>query len=240
MAALTIAAAGPEPAFAKDPFPGIIGQDDRRIVDSWEPPWNAIGKVNTPAYRRLGECTGTLVRGDIVVTAAHCLINEISGKPFRDQDIHFSAGLRRDRRIGHATARCVRFPEGYRFEEPLGDGAGDYAFVVLDSAIDTPPLSLIPRGRLRTGNTVTHAGYGRDRRFLPVAHRGCTVTGLHGAWVFTDCDTNHGQSGGPLIVETEGAYFVAGIMSATVPGVHNRAAAVYAGIADLDRIRQCD
>jgi V8-like Glu-specific endopeptidase len=226
---------------AKDAFPGIIDTDDRQIVDSWDPPWNAVGKVNTPAWRRLGECTGTLIARDIVLTAAHCLYNEVSGRPFRNEDIHFSAGLRRDLKIGHSISRCVRFAKDYRFEDRIRPKsiARDYAFIVLANPIDTAPVGLLPQDALKAGLTVTHAGYGRDRRFLLVAHKACTISNVRGSLLQTDCDTNHGQSGGPLLVERDGVFAVAGVMSATLAHIYNQAASPAADIHDLETLRAC-
>ncbi len=222
-------------------FPGIIDTDDRQIVDSWDPPWNAVGKINTPSWRRLGECSGTLIASDIVLTAAHCLFNEVSGRPFRSEDIHFSAGQRRDQKIGHSVSRCVRFASDYRFKDRIQPKsiARDYAFIVLAEPIDTVPVGLLPPEALKAGLTVTHAGYGRDRRFLLVAHRACTISNVRGSLLHTDCDTNHGQSGGPLLVERDGGFAVAGVMSATLANVYNQAASPAADTIDLDAIRAC-
>jgi protease YdgD len=64
-------------ASAQDLHPGIIGKDDRVRLDERGPPWDAGGQVNVAGYRTRIQCTGTLVAPKIVVTAAHCVINQI-------------------------------------------------------------------------------------------------------------------------------------------------------------------
>ena len=46
--------------YAGDPRSGIIGNDDRRMIEQLSAPWGAIGQINTTGYRRTTSCTGSL------------------------------------------------------------------------------------------------------------------------------------------------------------------------------------
>src|SRR5215470_6115213 len=63
-------------AVSQDLRPGIIGNDDRVRLDERGAPWDAVGQVNVAGFRTRILCTGTLVAPKIVVTAAHCVINQ--------------------------------------------------------------------------------------------------------------------------------------------------------------------
>ena len=123
--------------------PGIIGDDDRVRVEQRGAPWDAIGQVNVGGYRRVGQCTGTLIAPDVVLTAAHCVVDPWRGKPFPLHDIHFLAGVRGGENKGHATAKCLRFPAAYRFQETGPDFATDMAEIVLNEKLDVAPMPLV-------------------------------------------------------------------------------------------------
>ena len=74
---------------ARDLRPGIVGTDDRRAIDQLSAPWAAIGQVNVTGYRRLRKCTGSLVASNLVITAAHCVIDPWRRRPFPLAQIHF-------------------------------------------------------------------------------------------------------------------------------------------------------
>src|ERR1700741_3718565 len=67
------------PAIERPILPGVGKEDPRVMVDPSEQPWRAIGKLQTTAGALYASCTGTLVKPDLVLTAAHCLFNARTG-----------------------------------------------------------------------------------------------------------------------------------------------------------------
>lgn len=222
------------PASGDDLLPGIIGEDDRVLLEEQGPPWDAVGHVNIGGYRTSGQCTGTLVAPAIVITAAHCVVNSATGRAFPLNDIHFLAAVRSSENKGHSTAECLRFPEGYPLaapgetvprpaggKVPLSALAKDAAVIVLNDALDVQPALLAENVVPEPGLELTHVAYPGDRRFLPVVHNGCRLLDADPPFWFNDCDTHPGSSGGPVFVRESGIYKVAAIQIAAGGGRAN-------------------
>jgi protease YdgD len=216
--------------------PGIIGEDDRTILEDQGPPFDAVGQVNIGGFRTSGQCTGTLVAPDRVVTAAHCVANPATGGPFPLGDIHFLAAVRGSQNQGHSTARCVRFPG----DDPLAGSAAtvarasgdratlaalakDLAVIVLNDVLDVEPAPLAADVVPTPGFALTHVAYPGDRRFLPVVHRNCRLIDADPSFWLNDCDTHPGSSGGPIFVRDDGSYKLAAILVAAGSGGANLA-----------------
>jgi protease YdgD len=194
------------PASAQDLHPGIIGEDDRVRVDERGPPWDAVGQVNIGGYRIAGRCTGTMVGANLVLTAAHCVINPWSRTPFPLRDIHFLAGVRGSQNKGHSTAKCLHFATGNTL-------AKDVVAIVLKENLTVAPVTLDHGVIPEHGLLLIHAAYPADRRFALRAHYDCHLLRFEPAplWL-NDCDTDPASSGGPLFTRADGVLKLAAIM----------------------------
>ncbi len=220
--ALTLASA------ARGAEPGVIGADDRVPLVATGPPWTAVGQVNIGGYRRVGLCTGTLVAPDLVITAAHCLVDRHTGLVHPARHVHFVTAVDRGGFGEHATARCVRLLKDYRFvPTPPRSGrlsarlpesalATDVAAIVLETPLKTSPAPVARDIPSNPATTLAHAAYPADRRFRLTAHVGCRRLPSEAATPLwrTDCDTHPASSGGPVFVSRDGTLALAAVMVA--------------------------
>jgi len=208
---LVMAALGAE-ALAADPSPGIVGSDDRVITSDAR--FTAVGRLNLSGK---GFCTATLIAPQVVMTAAHCTFYRRTGKPIPPDRIHFGAGWWKGKPLVHRLAKHVRRHPGYDASKPM---AADIALIVLESPIEHPRIKPIPidrqQGRVRLVVPLTHVSYSKDRPHLPSIEQGCAVRAEEGRLLLTDCDSNFGGSGAPILRETKEGYQVLAVVSGVV------------------------
>lgn len=238
-------------ASAENSRTGILGDDDRRVIEERGTPWSAIGQINVTGYRRITWCTGSLIATNLVVTAAHCIMNPWSGKPYPLHQLHFLAGVRGSSWLGHSTAKCLHFPPEYEYvgprkilptqpqKVPRRALVRDVALIVLkDDVNDIPSLELDSGAMQNSDVTLVHASYPADRRYMLTAHFGCRLLERDQDLWLTDCDTTAASSGGPVFVQRNGNLRLAAIMVG-VAGTSGSVAVPIANWIDAVARRDC-
>jgi protease YdgD len=155
-----------------------------------------IGRINHAGYNRHAHCTGFMVEGGHLVTAAHCL-------PRAERAVHYLAGYDRGKFLRHIESpksrfRVLRDRDIAILCNAKPDGAGR-------SVSDNAPA---------TAASVKVAGYAAPRSQVLQA-KVCEVIRAGQSAIEIGCPLSPGNSGGPLIQRTNGTDQIAGVISAT-------------------------
>lgn len=195
-------------------YEGIIGKDDRIVLDATDPPFSAVGRLNVSGFSALRQCSGFLIAPDKVVTAAHCVFDAYNRKTLAPGRFHFLPGWQRQTYLAHGIGKCIRVMPGFEpSRRPTRDQfARDVAVIILTESLDVAPLDLLPDQELKPRTALVHAGYSRDKRYVLTGDADCAILDEDEGSLFTDCDSNRGASGGPVMVLTEDGRFQAAAM----------------------------
>ena len=210
---------------APSSLPGIVGKDDRRVIDSEEQrSWNAVGRLNRSIG---GFCSAVLVGPAEILTAAHCLWDSRRGRWLEPEMVHFVPGYRRGAYLGHARGTAFRLAgslemtDDGRPKEPVDDWATVRLDLDLQAGAGIRPLEvagLSDRAHLHDDQALMRAGYGLDRPHLPVLVEQCKALGSieAGRVLIHDCDATMGDSGSPILVRRGNRLVVLAVQSSVV------------------------
>ncbi len=191
----TLGVACSSPALALD-------LETRRMLNAEESaPWKGIGRVNVENGRQAGMCTGTLVAPDLVLTAAHCVIDPATGTVFQPGNVHFVAGWRLGQMAAHRIAGAIAVHPAYVHGDRLEPEqvARDIAVIRLETPIADEDALSFPVGAPRSASEpLTVLSYRQDRPHALTRQGRCVLLGARDGALALDCPITFGVSGSPV------------------------------------------
>jgi hypothetical protein len=161
----------------------------------------------------VGSCSGTLVTPRAVLTAAHCL----------DEDVATVRVWLGETGTLEYTAQSFVFYPGFVFNQ----SGFDVGVVLLGEDLPRTPAALLSSRSAKIGETAIIAGFGRtENSEIASLRAGSTTVAAIGRYIETlfappSSSICSGDSGGPIFVSEGGAWTVAGISSATTGSACN-------------------
>ncbi len=201
----------PSSLASKAIFLGTSGHDNRTAMTSTEFPWSSIGRLMRRHLNGSSNaiCTATLVGRHILLTAAHCVLenNQI-------QSITFQVGYNNDNML--ATSKSNHISVG-TYTPDNNQHDRDWAVVELEDALgdkygwmgvhDTTQDKHYPI-------LVEFVGYSDNFQAMKTAsvQTDCQINDYFQDWTFGhNCSEGPGGSGGPLFAYLNGHYVIYGV-----------------------------
>lgn len=196
--------------------PSSAQQSEPRTLETGDDTkgWEAVGRLN---IGKMGFCTGAMIAPNLVLTAAHCLFDKVSGARVPASEIQFLAGWRNGRAVAYRNARrAVPHPD-YQFEsaDQMHRVAYDLALIELDQPIRLPSIKPFETDiHPRKGDEVGIVSYARDRSEAPSLQEVCQVLGRQPGVLVLSCSVDFGSSGAPIFSIRDGVARVVSVVSA--------------------------
>lgn len=147
-----------------------------------------------------GFCTGALIAADLVLTAAHCVL-EPDGSPVDAGRITFRAGFSRGSSLAEVPVARTIIDPAYRRTDPapVEMVERDVALLQLAQPIPSALISPFTVARPGTGDEVSVVSYAEGREEALSRQRVCRMIGREGLLIAFDCDVGFGSSGAPVL-----------------------------------------
>ncbi|GAA3864463.1 trypsin-like serine peptidase [Celeribacter arenosi] len=195
MIAVALMTVLPAALTAADSLPWELDSADRRAeLIGWE----AVGRLDIDRNKT---CTGTLVASDLVLTAAHCVLDDENRK-IAPSKIIFRAGLRNGEVIAASRGLATAVAAGFENSERLTTTMirRDVALIKLETPVARALAQPFPIHRTPSVNSdLTVASYGRGRNAVLSIQRTCNKLSFDDRLLTFDCDITFGSSGAPVI-----------------------------------------
>lgn len=180
----------------------IFGADDRSpVADTTKYPYSAVGRVVSRYGSTTVSATGTVIANNAVLTAAHVVFDKTLGWP--DSVVFVPGQNGSTQPFGQANVTHWNVPKEYTNGT---DTSRDIAVLTLDHAVagQTGKLSIdVVTATALAGQTLSSAGYPTDLGTSGTMYLapGPAIT-VSGGTLLEEIDTERGQSGSPVWVQT--------------------------------------